>query len=230
MPGRAVLAFDFLGFGLSEKPRDHDYTLVWQADLAEELIRREAPGEPVFIVGHDMGTSVANELMARDLSDELGFELAGVLLFNGSMIQDAASPTLGQRLLRGRLGPLAAAAQQRALLPPPVRLDLLPRASAHRRGGRRPVVADRPQRRPADRPPADPLHGRARCGYAERWHGAIRDWPGPLSLGWGMLDPVATPGVLVGAARAAPGGAGDRSWPSSATTLRSRTRSESRRP
>ena len=36
----AVLASDFLGFGLSEKPRDHDYTLHWQADLVEELVRR----------------------------------------------------------------------------------------------------------------------------------------------------------------------------------------------
>ena len=37
-----------------------------------------------------------------------------------------------------------------------------------------------------------------RIKHAERWHGAIRDWPGPLSLAWGMLDPVATPRVLQG--------------------------------
>ena len=54
----------FLGFGLSEKPRDHVYTLAWQADAAEELVRR-AGSPPVFVVGHDMGTSVATELMAR---------------------------------------------------------------------------------------------------------------------------------------------------------------------
>jgi pimeloyl-ACP methyl ester carboxylesterase len=35
-----VLAPDFLGFGLSEKPRDHTYTLHWQADMVEELVRR----------------------------------------------------------------------------------------------------------------------------------------------------------------------------------------------
>jgi pimeloyl-ACP methyl ester carboxylesterase len=35
-----------------------------------------------------------------------------------------------------------------------------------------------------------------RMERAERWHGAIRDWPGPLSLAWGMADPVATPAVL----------------------------------
>jgi pimeloyl-ACP methyl ester carboxylesterase len=35
-----------------------------------------------------------------------------------------------------------------------------------------------------------------RFKHAERWHGAIRDWPGPVSLAWGMLDPVATEKVL----------------------------------
>jgi pimeloyl-ACP methyl ester carboxylesterase len=34
--------------------------------------------------------------------------------------------------------------------------------------------------------------------HAARWHGAIRDWPGPLRLAWGMRDPVATPNVLAG--------------------------------
>ena len=32
--------------------------------------------------------------------------------------------------------------------------------------------------------------------HAERWHGAIRDWPGDLSLAWGLRDPVATTDVL----------------------------------
>jgi pimeloyl-ACP methyl ester carboxylesterase len=34
--------------------------------------------------------------------------------------------------------------------------------------------------------------------FTERWHGAIRDWPGDLRLCWGMRDPVATPPVLRG--------------------------------
>ena len=32
--------------------------------------------------------------------------------------------------------------------------------------------------------------------YAERWHGAVRDWEGPLSFAWGLRDPVATTAVL----------------------------------
>ena len=35
-----------------------------------------------------------------------------------------------------------------------------------------------------------------RFKHADRWHGAIRDWQKPLSLAWGMLDPVATEAVL----------------------------------
>src|SRR4029078_405892 len=56
----AVLAPDFLGFGFPEKRRDHTYTLHWQADLVEELVRRHGAGRRVFFVAHDMGTSVAN--------------------------------------------------------------------------------------------------------------------------------------------------------------------------
>ena len=108
LPDRAALAFDFLGFGLSDKPRGHRYGLGWQADLTTELVRRHGDGRPVFLIGHDMGTSVATELMARDLEGTLGWELSGVLLFNGSIVLEAASLTLAQKLLRGPLGPLAA--------------------------------------------------------------------------------------------------------------------------
>src|SRR5690348_6746008 len=59
LPGRRAVCFDFLGFGLSDKPRDHVYSLLPQADLAVEVARRTV-GERVLLVGHDMGTSVAN--------------------------------------------------------------------------------------------------------------------------------------------------------------------------
>ena len=195
LSGRAVVAPDFLGYGLSEKPRDHDYTLVEGADLAEEVIRRQAPGTPVFVVGHDIGTSVANELMARDLDRDLSFDLAGVLLLNGSMVQDAASPTLGQRLLRGRLGPLVSRLSSERFfrnqfgsifspghpLPDQEAADQWSLIS--HAGGQR--IAHRLIR-----------YMDERMERAERWHGAIREWPGPLSIAWGMVDPVATPSVL----------------------------------
>jgi len=85
---------------------DHDYTLHWQTDMVEELVHRRGAGTEVFLVAHDMGTSVANELMARDLEGSLEMELTGGLLLNGSMVQHAASPTFGQRILRSAVGGL----------------------------------------------------------------------------------------------------------------------------
>jgi pimeloyl-ACP methyl ester carboxylesterase len=192
-----LLAFDFLGFGLSDKPRDHVYELGWQADLTEELVRRHLGGGPVFVVAHDMGTSVATELMARELDGDLGIEISGALLFNGSMILELASPTLGQKLLRSRIGPLAARLSSErffrqqfgSIFSPGHPLSdaeaedqwcLITEKGGHRIGHLLVHYMDE------------------RLRHAERWHGAIRDWPKPLSFAWGMLDPVANPRVLGG--------------------------------
>jgi pimeloyl-ACP methyl ester carboxylesterase len=202
-PGEATLCFDFLGFGLSEKPRDHEYTLAWQADAAEELVRRSG-ADRVFVVGHDMGTSVATELMARDLRGELSFTMSGALLFNGSMLLHLAKPTPGQKLLRSRLGPLFARlttergfrAQFSRIFSPEHPLSDEEAADqwsllAHG-GGQR--VAHLTIAYMAERE-----------RFTERWHGAIRDWPGPLTLAWGMHDPVARTAVLDGLRELRPG-------------------------
>jgi pimeloyl-ACP methyl ester carboxylesterase len=194
-PERNVLAFDFLGFGLSEKPRDHDYSLFWQADLAEELVRRHSGSQPVFVLAHDMGTSVANELMARDLEGRLEMDLAGIQLFNGSMVLERASPTPAQKALRSRLGPLVAKLSSE-------------RVFRHQFGSVFSAAHPLSDDEEADQWSLVCHNGGRTLGHrlisymdqreehAERWHGAIRDWPGELSLAWGMQDPVATTAVL----------------------------------
>lgn len=201
--GEATLAFDFLGFGLSDKPRDHEYTLAWQADAAEELVRR-AGAPPVFVVGHDMGTSVATELMARELHGELSIEIAGALLFNGSMLLHLAKPTLGQNLLRSRLGALFArltsgrgfrAQFSRVFSPehPLSREEAADQWSLIAHGGGQRIAHKT-------------IHYMTeRERFTERWHGAIRDWPKPLTLAWGMQDPVARVEVLRGLQELRPG-------------------------
>ena len=103
----ASLAFDFLGFGLSDKPRDHRYSLFWQADLVEELDAPPLPEREVFLVAHDMGTSVATELMARDLDGESAFDLAARCCSTAASCSTGRQLTLAQRLLRSPLGPLS---------------------------------------------------------------------------------------------------------------------------
>jgi pimeloyl-ACP methyl ester carboxylesterase len=202
-PGRAALLFDFLGFGLSDKPADVEYMLAWQADAAEELVRR-AGSPPVCLVAHDMGTSVATELFARELRGEAKIEIAGALLFNGSILLDRASPTTGQKLLRSRLGPLFA--------------RLTSSRSFRLQFGRIFSDAHPLTREEADDQWALLAHGGGhRIGhllvnymaererYVERWHGAFRDWAGRLSLAWGLEDPVATTAVLDGLRELRPG-------------------------
>jgi pimeloyl-ACP methyl ester carboxylesterase len=194
LPGRRAVCFDFLGFGLSDKPRDHVYSLMDQADLAEAVWRRYID-EPVLLVGHDMGTSVANELMARDIEGRLDMKIAAALLFNGSMIIAAASLTPAQKVLRTRFGPLLAALSSERFF---------------RANFRRLFSDDHPL---SDEEAAEQwallAHNRGhriihklthylheRVTHAERWSGAIRDWPGRLEVAWGMRDPVATGNVL----------------------------------
>ncbi|HEY6551411.1 MAG TPA: alpha/beta fold hydrolase [Solirubrobacterales bacterium] len=192
---RNVLAFDFLGFGLSAKPPHHDYSLFWQADLAEELVRRHGGSRPVFVLAHDMGTSVANELMARDLEGKLAMELAGILLFNGSMVLERANPTPAQKALRSRFGPLVARLSSE-------------RVFRHQFGSVFSATHPLTDREGIDQWSLVRYNGGRTLGHrlvsymdqreehAERWHGAIRDWPGELSLAWGLQDPVATTDVL----------------------------------
>ena len=186
-PGRAALAFDCLGFGLSEKPRDHVYTLSWQADAAEELVRR-AGSPPVFLVAHDMGTSVGTELMARDLRGELEMTIAGALLFNGSMLLHLARPTVGQKLLRSPLGPLASRlTTERSFRAQFSRVF----SSSHPLGDEEAadqwsLIVHNGGRRIAHRL-VHYMEERERL--TDRWHGAIRDWPGNLDAGLGPRGP-----------------------------------------
>src|SRR5690349_7698948 len=59
-----VIAPDMVGFGFSAKPADYSYSIMDQADLHEGLlaslgIRR------AYILAHDYGDTVAQELLAR---------------------------------------------------------------------------------------------------------------------------------------------------------------------
>jgi pimeloyl-ACP methyl ester carboxylesterase len=197
LAGRSLLAFDFLGFGLSDKPRDHVYSLAWQADLTEELVTRAHASDPVVLVAHDMGTSVATELMARQLRGEQRIQVAAALLFNGSILLERASPTPAQKLLRSPLGPLAAQLSSRRVFRQQFGAVFSP---AH----------------PLSEAEADDQWALIRAGggrtlghklvhymnererLRDRWHGAFRDWPGELRLLWGLRDPVATTAVLDG--------------------------------
>jgi len=191
---RRIISFDFLGFGLSEKPRDHVYSLTDQADIVETLVEHRLQ-TPVVIVGHDMGTSVATELLARDLEGRLGFKLAGVLLFNGSIVIERATLTISQRLLRSPLGPLVArVSNERTFRAQFARIFSREHPlSGEEAADQWSLLAYNDGQRILDRLV---FYMRERVTRAPRWHGALRDWPGRLELAWAGRDPVCTEAVL----------------------------------
>lgn len=187
--GFRVLAFDFLGFGDSDKPRRWCYTIHQEADLTEAVwghfgVRRTA------IVAHDYGVSVAQELLARREQRAEAVEISGVSFLNGGLYADLHRPLAIQRLLRKPLaGPLISAlANERmfrrnfvAVFSPrhlPAREELnqhwrvLARRGGHRLAHRLiHYIADREQ-------------------HCRRWEGAIESTRVPLQFVWGMADPV----------------------------------------
>lgn len=196
LAGRSWLTMDFLGFGLSDKPRSHRYSLLEQADLVQAVVADATTG-PVMVLAHDMGTSVTTELLARDIHGRLPFDLQRVVLTNGSVILARASLRPSQKLLRSRLGPAFARLINKGgftrgfgkLFTPdhPLSKDeaaaqwaLLSHNDGHRIAHLLISYLDERER------------------YAQRWHGAVRDWPKRLGFLWALEDPVATTNVLDG--------------------------------
>ncbi len=106
-----IVLFDFLGYGLSDKPvANYTYSLFEQADIALR-VWKQLGVKGGHLLSHDMGDSVATELAARQVSATLpAWFSSGFRSFtftNGNMVLDLAKLRLGQKaLLSGTLGPI----------------------------------------------------------------------------------------------------------------------------
>jgi pimeloyl-ACP methyl ester carboxylesterase len=97
-----VIACDMLGFGDSAKPVNHEYSLLEQADLQQALLEHLNVEQPVHLLAHDYGDSVAQELLARYYESRL--ELASCVFLNGGLFPETHHPVLMQKLLLSPLG------------------------------------------------------------------------------------------------------------------------------
>ncbi|UDI93835.1 alpha/beta fold hydrolase [Pseudomonas sp. IAC-BECa141] len=97
-----VIACDMLGFGDSAKPLNHTYSLLEQADLQQALLAHLQVEQPVHILAHDYGDSVAQELLARHYEDLI--EVASCVFLNGGLFPETHRPLLTQKLLLSPLG------------------------------------------------------------------------------------------------------------------------------
>ena len=94
-----LILHDHLGFGFSDKPKDVNYSLVTQADIALELWRQLGL-KKIFLFAHDYGTSVATEIIARYNANELDIEIEQLILTNGSIHIELSQLRTIQKLLK----------------------------------------------------------------------------------------------------------------------------------
>ncbi len=184
----SLLMPDFLGFGASEKPVEHDYSLHEQADLVEELWKRERVAATV-VLAHDYALSVTQELLARRAEGSLAVDIQAVHMLNGGLYPDLHRPQPTQTALRDpeRGAQVAALIDEElfvAGLAPTFAEGFDAAADSaeiwqamSREGGQ--LIAHRLIGYMRDRE----IHG-------ERWVAALEGSDVPVSFVWGMLDPV----------------------------------------
>ncbi len=106
-----VLAPDLLGFGFSDKPVAHDYSVAEHADIVEGLLATRAITR-VHVLAHDLGATVAQELLHRHehrlRAGERGLRILGILWLNGGLFPERHRPRRSQRWLAGPTGPVLA--------------------------------------------------------------------------------------------------------------------------
>jgi pimeloyl-ACP methyl ester carboxylesterase len=104
-----VLAVDMLGFGFSDKPKDHTYSIHDWATLHESLLQTLGIWR-IHILAHDCGNTVAQELLARSEDRQKaraeGIEIRSVCFLNGGLFPETIRPRLIQKLLMSPLGSL----------------------------------------------------------------------------------------------------------------------------
>nr|XP_054487177.1 mesoderm-specific transcript homolog protein isoform X1 [Agelaius phoeniceus] len=105
-----VIALDFLGFGFSDKPRPHGYSIFEQATIVEGLLRHLGlRHQRINLLSHDYGDTVAQELLHRYEHNRTGSILINSLcLSNGGIFPETNHPRFVQKLLKdgGLLSPL----------------------------------------------------------------------------------------------------------------------------
>jgi pimeloyl-ACP methyl ester carboxylesterase len=106
------IAFDYVGFGFSAKPPAGPYSIFAYADQAEAVLAARGVAR-CDVLAHDLGVTVAQELLARD-RDAGTRRYASIAFLNGGLLPELHRPRLGQRALASFAGAAVARLAGRA--------------------------------------------------------------------------------------------------------------------
>ena len=185
----SLLVFDLLGFGDSDKPAGHDWSAFEQADIVEALWRRFGV-QDTAVLAHDVGLTIALELIARREDGNLGSRLERLVALNGGVYAGFHKPRpiqvwlqrpivgglIARMLSEGRFGPALAEVFGEEHQPTPEELHQHWESVNRRQGSRNyhRLIRYIPERR----------------AQAPRWEGALEKTTLPIRFVWGMADPV----------------------------------------
>lgn len=99
-----IIALDLLGFGFSDKPAGHVYSVMDHADMLEALFQH-LDLKSVHLVAHDLGVGIAQELLARRMRDPALPAIASVVFMNGGLFAEVYRPRFIQKLFASAIGP-----------------------------------------------------------------------------------------------------------------------------
>tara|TARA_R110000751_G_scaffold15290_3_gene49401 strand:+ start:27253 stop:28158 length:906 start_codon:yes stop_codon:yes gene_type:complete len=115
-----LVSLDLLGFGLSAKPTNHQYSLLEQADIVQALLG-QLEVTNYHILAHDYGDSVAQELLSRQETQDQqaasqSAKILSICFLNGGLFASQHRPLFTQKLLKSQFGPLASHFMNKASL------------------------------------------------------------------------------------------------------------------
>ena len=189
-----VVVPDMVGFGQSDKPQtgtfeDH-YSLFKQADMYEAVAKQLGLTE-VMLVCHDMGQSVASELMKRHQEGTLNFKIRHAIVFDGSTLINLVNLLPMQK--KGLAAP--------DTLGPDMPKDVIMKDLNDSFGKVIPaseetlsIMADQILANEGDRVFNRQIRYMGqRKEKLQRWTAGIVNFNGPVSMFWSELDPVSVP-------------------------------------
>lgn len=183
-----LVALDMLGFGFSDKPNPHRYSIMEQADLCEALVD-DRKMRRFHVLAHDYGDTVAQELLARQNDGDGAGEWMSVCFLNGGLFPETHQARLIQKLLCSPIGPLISRLSTKRTFDRSFSAVFGPHTQPsaedlndfwgliHHKGGKHALhnlityMTDRKR-------------------YRERWVGALRNSVVPIGLINGSADPV----------------------------------------
>lgn len=198
-----LLMPDFLGFGASDKPHDHVYSIHEQADLVEAVWTHNEVTS-TRIVAHDYGVSVAQELLARRADGALAVNLERVDFLNGGLYPHLHRPEPVQTaLLDPDQGPAISTMINEDLIAGSLAPTFPPGYDASEDA----AAIWQSMNRDDGQLNAHLLirYITDRHEHADRWTGALENTDVPLRFIWGMLDPISGAHMAEAIAQRRPG-------------------------